>query len=367
MDKSLKRSLVNLKDFEDEARRTLPKEVYDYLAGGAGDEITVAENIQAYNRLKLCPRVLKGVGDRDTSIKVLDKQISTPILIAPTAFHCLAHQEGELATVKAAVKANTIMIVSMASTVSLEEIALTAKEVTVTYKPNLWFQLYIQPDAELTESFVRRVENAGYNALVVTVDSPVFGMRERDIRNGFHTLPEGLSLKNFDHVNSKKSSGEKTTLILSAKLTWEDIDWLKSITRLPIFIKGIVCPDDALIAMNHQVDGIIVSNHGGRQLDTLPATIDMLPQIISVVNHKIPVIVDGGVRRGTDVLKAIALGADAVAIGRPVLWGLTCDGEVGVTNVLNKLKHEFDLTMALCGCSSVKEIKKHLIYSHTTP
>ncbi|MEW7278391.1 alpha-hydroxy acid oxidase [Aquimarina sp. 2201CG1-2-11] len=366
MDEPSKKKLVNLKEFENIARRELPKDIYDYLSGGANDEITVHENHEAYSKIKLYPRVLKSVEKRDVSIQMMGKKIAMPIFIAPTAFHCLANEEGELATVKAAAMANTIMIVSMASTVSLERIANAAKNPKINKAPELWFQLYIQPDIEITKLFVKRAEDAGYSALVVTVDSPVFGKRERDIRNGFHMLPEGLSLKNFDDPKLLKFAKDKPTLILNAALTWSDIDKLKEITTLPVFIKGVVRPEDAELAIQHGVDGIIVSNHGGRQLDTIPATIELLPDIVAMVKGRIPVIIDGGIRRGTDVLKALALGANAVAIGRPILWGLAYDGESGVLQVLHNLKDELDLSMALCGCSSIKEINKSLIYTKTT-
>ncbi|WP_062054529.1 alpha-hydroxy acid oxidase [Aquimarina longa] len=353
--------LAGLRDFESAACTKLSREIYDYFSGGANNEITISENDRAYDRIKLRPRILQGVRERDTSVMILEESLSTPICIAPTAFHCLAHKEGELATVKAAVKANAIMMVSMASTVAMEEIALVAKNNSEGLTPKLWFQLYIQPDRELTKLFVKRAEDAEYSALVVTVDSPVFGMRDRDIRNNFHELPDGLSLKNFDSI--KSNSSVRPTLEFNSGLTWKDIDWLRSITKLPIFIKGVLCGEDAQLAIQHGVDGIIVSNHGGRQLDTLPATIDVLPEIANAVEHKIPIIIDGGIRRGTDVVKALALGADAIAVGRPILWGLAVNGEQGVCTVLKMLQEELTLAMALCNCSSIKEIKKSLLYS----
>ncbi len=362
MDLSIKKNPINLKDFKNIAKSTLSKDIYDYLSGGAGDEITIYNNEEAYNKVMLCPRVLRGVENRNLSIELLSEQISMPICIAPTAFHCLANTEGELATVKAATKANIVMIVSMASTMSLEEIAKTAFDCSENSSPKLWFQMYLQPDIMITKVFAKRAEDAGYKALVVTADSPVFGHRERDIRNGFHKLPNGLSLRNFDDVGLIGTNGKKATLELSAHVTWKDIEILKSITKLPVFIKGIMCPEDAALAIQHGVDGIIVSNHGGRQLDTVPATIDVLSAIASTVDKRVPIIVDGGIRRGTDVLKALALGADAIAIGRPILWGLANNGEKGVSEVLKMLKHELDIAMALCGCSKIKEINKNLIY-----
>ncbi len=357
---SLKKNIVNLKDLESIAKEKLSGKVYDYLSGGAGDETTIYHNKDAYNHIKLCPRVLLDVENRDLSIELLSQKISMPILIAPTAFHCLANVDGELATVSAAAKADTVMMVSMASTKSLEEIAHTAYKASAN--PKLWFQMYLQPDIEVNKVFVKRAEDAGYKALVITADSPVFGHRERDIRNNFHKLPNGLSLKNFDDDRLMLANGKKATLELSATTTWKDIEALKTITKLPVFVKGILSPKDAELAITHGVDGIIVSNHGGRQLDSVPATIDVLSSIASVVKDRVPVIVDGGIRRGTDILKALALGANAIAIGRPVLWGLSSNGEEGVLEVLKMLKHELDTTMALCGCTTVKEIDKNLIY-----
>lgn len=337
-------------EFEAVARQRLEPAHYDYYAGGAQDEITLAENETAFRKLKLLPRVLRGSDKRDLSIELLGSQASMPILIAPTAFHRLAHADGELATARAAALAGTIMIVSMASTTAIEDVAAAAREVAPD--PALWFQLYLQPDLEFTEAIVRRAEAAGVKAFVVTVDSPVLGRRERDDRNDFHDLPSGLVVENLRNIGENRSGGNAShvrDIVMSAGLNWEHIAWLRSKTKLPVLIKGVLHPEDARLAVHHGVAGIIVSNHGGRQLDTVPATIDVLPEIAAAVGGAMPVLLDGGIRRGTDVVKALALGADAVGVGRPVVWGLAAGGREGVSKVLELLREDFDQALAMCG------------------
>jgi 4-hydroxymandelate oxidase len=236
------------------------------------------------------------------------------------------------------------MVLSMASTVAVEEVAEAGA--------GLWFQLYVQPDLGFTESLVRRAEAAGCGALVVSVDSPVFGRRERDLRNGFLDLPPGIACAHMDGRD----------IAFRADLSWDHIDWLRSVTALPIVLKGVMHPQDARLAVSHGVDALAVSNHGGRQLDTVPATIEMLPPISGAVEGTVPLLLDGGIRRGTDVVKALALGADAVAIGRPVLWGLAARGEEGVALVLELLRAEVDSALALCGCSSPREAGPDLVW-----
>ncbi|WP_328613702.1 alpha-hydroxy-acid oxidizing protein [Amycolatopsis sp. NBC_00355] len=337
-------------EFEAVARQRLEPAHYDYYAGGAQDEITLAENETAFRKLKLLPRVLRGSDKRDLSIELLGSQASMPILIAPTAFHRLAHGDGELATARAAALAGTIMIVSMASTTAIEDVAAAAREVAPD--PALWFQLYLQPDLEFTEAIVRRAEAAGVKAFVVTVDSPVLGRRERDDRNDFHDLPPGLVVENLRNIGENRSGGNAShvrEIVMSAGLNWEHIAWLRSKTKLPVLIKGVLHPEDARLAVHHGVAGIVVSNHGGRQLDTVPATIDVLPEIAAAVGGAMPVLLDGGIRRGTDVVKALALGADAVGVGRPVVWGLAAGGREGVSKVLELLREDFDQALAMCG------------------
>lgn len=337
-------------EFEAVARERLDPVHYDYYAGGAQDEITLAENESAFRKLRLLPRVLRGSDKRDLSVELLGSRSSMPILVAPTAFHRLAHADGELATARAAALAGTIMIVSMASTTAIEDVAAAAREVAPD--PALWFQLYLQPDLEFTEAIVRRAEAAGVQAFVVTVDSPVLGRRERDDRNDFHDLPSGLVVENLRNIGENRSGGNAShvrDIVMSAGLNWEHIAWLRSKTKLPVLIKGVLHAEDARLAVHHGVAGIIVSNHGGRQLDTVPATIDVLPEIAAAVGGAMPVLLDGGIRRGTDVVKALALGADAVGVGRPVVWGLAAGGREGVSQVLELLREDFDEALAQCG------------------
>jgi 4-hydroxymandelate oxidase len=338
---------LSLREMEDEARRRLDPAVHDFFAGGTGDEVTVRANEAAFARIGLVPRVLRGGHSRELAVTLLGRRAAQPVIVAPTAFHRLAHPDGELATARAAAKAGVIMVVSMASTVAIEKIAQTGAD--------LWFQLYIQPDLGFTESLVGRAEAAGCTALVVSVDSPVFGRRERDLRNGFLDLPHGMACAHMDG----------RAIAFRSDLSWDHIDWLRSVSTVPIVLKGVVHPEDARLAVGCGVDAVAVSNHGGRQLDTMPATIEVLPQVADAVGGTVPLLLDGGVRRGTDVLKALALGADAVAIGRPVLWGLAVDGEDGVARVLDMLRAELDLALALCGCRSPRELSPDLIWRKT--
>lgn len=350
-------NLINAAEFEWHAKKKLSKQIYDYYASGANDELTVLRNVEAFRKILLMPRILRDTSSIDTTIHLLGMPLSLPLLFAPTAFHALSHPDGEIETVKAANIAGITMVVSTMGTRSLEEIA------NVSTSP-LWFQLYVFKDHKITEQLVRRAERAGYRALVVTVDTPIMGKRENDIRNGF-TLPEGLLAKNFieaDHAdmfNHQKGSRIKnyTDHLFDKSFSWKDIDWLKSITRLPLIIKGIIHPEDASLALQADVDAIIVSNHGGRQLDSMPATIEMLPAIAHRINKKIPVLIDGGFRRGTDLFKAIALGADAILIGRPVLWALSLEGQASIEKLIDIYRNELIETMTLCGCNTVQAIK----------
>ena len=352
--------LVNITDYEKLAKEKLTQMAYDYYSSGANDEITLRENIDAYKRIFLKYRVLVDVSNIDMSTEVLGQKISMPLMIAPTAFHKMAHADGETAVAKAAGNAGTIMILSTLSNSDVEDV------VKASSGP-VWFQLYVYKDREVTKDLVKRAEKAGCKAIVLTVDAPFLGTRERDVRNNF-TLPDGLSVKNLLPVkkgnlplsNESNLSGYVQEH-LDPSLSWKDVEWLRSITNLPVLIKGIACKEDALIAVEHGAAGIVVSNHGGRQLDTCRATIDVLPEVVDAVQGKTEILLDGGIRRGTDILKAVALGAKAVLIGRPVIWGLTADGENGVKSVLGIFRKEFHLAMALCGCDSVDKIKREFI------
>lgn len=353
---------LSIRELESEAQRRLDPAVYDFFAGGADDEVTLRANEAAFARIGLVPRVLRGSVKRDLEVTLLGCRASMPVLLAPTAFHRLAHPDGERATARAAAAAGTIMIVSMVSTVAIEEVTAAAREAAAGAGPNLWFQLYIQPDLGFTEAIVRRAEAAGCTALVVSVDSPAFGRRERELRNGFLDLPPGMCCENLREPLAGGERGSARQLTFSPELSWEDIDWLRRTTALKIALKGVMHPEDARLAVGRGVDALLVSNHGGRQLDTVPAVIELLPAIADAVGGGVPLLLDGGIRRGTDVVKALALGASAVAIGRPVLWGLAVAGEEGVAQVLEMLRSELDRTLTLCGCGSLRDLNRDLVH-----
>jgi 4-hydroxymandelate oxidase len=353
-------ALLNIHDYHRAARAKLPKEVLDYYEGGALDEITLRENTAGWERLKLYYHVLAGVGTRDLSTTILGQSISLPIGIAPTAFQKLACAAGEIATAKAAKAVGTLFILSSFSNTAMESVLPQAAS------PR-WFQLYIYKDPGITEELVRRAEAAGAEAIVVTVDAPGLGTRERDVRNSFR-LPDDIAVENL--VPSGKGNFPKVTGSglaayvrenFKSDLNFEDLDWLCECTRLPIVVKGICRSDDARRAAEHGAKAVVVSNHGGRQLDTAPATCEVLPAVAAVAGDLCEVYVDGGIRRGSDVLKAIALGARAVLIGRPILWGLCVGGEQGATNVLEILRRELDEAMLLCGCTKLGDINRSLL------
>jgi len=351
---------VNLAEIESAARERLTAIAYEYYAGGANDEVTVRENRAAFDRLALRYHVLVDVSRRSTTTTVLGAPVDFPVLVAPTAFQRLACDEGEIATARAASAAGTVMILSTASTCAIEDVAAVGGR--------QWFQLYVYSDRGLTKALVERAEACGMGAVVLTVDAPVLGRRERDLRNRFH-LPAGVRLANVPSSGSvPMPTGHDESGLTShfasgidAGLTWRDVDWLRSITRLPVLIKGIVRGDDAARAVAHGAAGIIVSNHGGRQLDTAIASIRALPEVVDAVAGRAEVLLDGGIRRGTDVIKAIALGARAVLVGRPVVWGLAAGGEAGARRVLDLLRAEVDLAMALCGCPTIGDISRDLV------
>jgi len=349
--------LLNLRDYEQLARERLPQMVYDYYAGGAGDEITVHENEQAWARVRLRPRVLVDVSACDLSATVLGQPISMPLMTAPCALNALAHPEGELAVARASAAAGIVQVLSTLSAYRMEDVAAASDG-------KRWFQLYCYRDRGITRDLVARAEAAGFLALCVTVDVPVPGPRERDARNRFQ-VPPHIRAANLAHLIPDSADGSALLKYVSDQfdpsLTWETLDWLRSITRLPIVVKGILTGEDARLAAQHGAAGIGVSNHGGRQLDSVAATCDALPEVVDAVGGEVEVFVDGGIRRGTDVLKAIALGARAALIGRPYLWGLAVDGEAGVRRVLHLLRDELRLSMALAGCPKISAISATLI------
>jgi 4-hydroxymandelate oxidase len=353
-------ALLSIADYARAARSVLAKDVLDYYEGGALDEITLRENVAGWERLKLYYRVLAGVGPRDLRTSVLGRPISMPIAIAPTAFHKLACPEGEISAAKAAKTAGTLFILSSLSNTAME--AVFAQAVSPR-----WFQLYIYKDREITRALVERAAEAGAEAIVLTVDAPGLGTRERDARNRF-TLPKGLAVENLAPLgkgNIPEASGSGLAAYVrdnfKSDLSFGDLDWLCGCTRLPVVVKGVCRGDDARRAAEHGAKAIVVSNHGGRQLDTAPATCEVLPSVVHAVGDRCEIYVDGGIRRGSDVLKAIALGARAVLIGRPILWGLCAGGELGARNVLEILRHELDEAMLLCGCTKLSDIGRWLL------
>jgi 4-hydroxymandelate oxidase len=347
---------ITLDDYEEAARRLLPRMIFDYFAGGAGDEWTLRENRRAFDRWVLRPRVLADVSQVDLSTSVLGQSVPFPILLAPTAFQRMAHPDGELATAWAAATLDTVMILSTIATVSLEDVAATGVR--------RWFQLYVLKDRDLTAELVKRAHASGYRALVLTVDAPLLGRRFRDERNLF-TLPDGMRLANLEAMGLPVSSGSGLSAFFLERhdrsVNWESLAWIRSLSPMPLVLKGIVTGEDASLAVEAGVDAIVVSNHGGRQLDGAPATLDVLPQVVEAVAERIEVLVDGGIRRGTDVLKALALGARAVLVGRPYLWGLAVDGEAGVRRVLELLRDDFLLAMSLAGQPSVAGVPRSLV------
>jgi isopentenyl diphosphate isomerase/L-lactate dehydrogenase-like FMN-dependent dehydrogenase len=332
---------INVFDYETLAQTYMEPSAWNYYQSGSDDEVTLRANRASFERIQLRPRMLVDVGTCDASTTVLGTSVRMPIMIAPTAFHCLAHPEGECATVQAAGSVGALMVVSTSSTRSLEEIAHAAGG-------PLWFQLYVS-GRKGTEELVRRATAAGYRALVVTVDSPRWGHKERAIRSGFR-----LPLKaNFTDV---AAAAEEVV-----SLTWSSLAWLRSLSSLPIVLKGILTAEDATLAVEQGVEGIIVSNHGGRQLDSVPAGIEALAEVVEAVDGRCEIYLDGGIRRGTDILKALALGARAVLVGRPVLWGLAANGAEGVNHVLELLRAELELAMVLAGRPTVESIDRTLV------
>jgi 4-hydroxymandelate oxidase len=352
--------LINLEDYETEAKSLLPQMIFDYIARGSGDQLTLRANREAFGRRRLLPRVLLGIEKPDLSTTVLGQKIDLPVLLAPAGLHRLVHADGEQASARAACAAGTIFVASTASTFALEEVA--------PHCGPWWFQLYVFKDRELTRHLVERAEKAGAQALVVTVDTPASGRREADERNRF-TLPEGVIWANFSNTvfadMASMSEGSSLTTYISANfdrtLSWDDLDWLASITSMPVIPKGILHPDDARLAVEHGARAIVVSNHGGRQLDSAIASLDALPAVAEAVAGRAEILIDGGVRRGGDVIKAIALGARAVMIGRPYIWGLAVDGEAGVLRVLQLLAGEIAVDLTLCGRACIGDVDSSLV------
>lgn len=352
---------VRLDDYEPAAREVLAKAVYDYFAGGAEDEATVAGNREAYKHYRFRFRVLASTDQPDLSGEVLGERFAMPVQLAPAATQRMAHPDGELAAARAAADAGIIYGLSTLSTCSLEEVAAVSKGAR-------WFQLYMYRDRSITIDLIERAAASGYRAIMLTVDTPTLGRRERDFRNAM-VMPAGLRYANLTEALAKSGIAELGESALAAyfiaqidrTLAWKDLEWLVGQSKLPILVKGVVRGDDAKRSVAAGARGVIVSNHGGRQLDYSIATLDALPEVVEAVGGDVPVLVDGGVRRGTDVLKALALGARCVMIGRPYLWALAVDGYEGVQHMLRLLEDEIATSMSLLGVKSLSELSEDLV------
>ena len=348
---------VCVADFEALAQARMSPMAWEYVSAGAADELTLRWNREAYEKIRLQPRVLVDVTGLDTRVTLFGRDHAFPILMAPAAAHTLTHPEGELATVRGANAAQATFCLSSYASRSVEEVAAAATG-------PLWFQLYMQTDYGFTRELVERAEAAGCEALCLTVDTPIGGARNRETRAAV-TLPAMPNLTGFKGV---PSSGLQTGTVqiynpyFDAALSWKDVEWLRSFAKIPLLLKGVMNPEDAERAVEAGVAGLIVSNHGGRNLDTLPATIDALPRVTERVGGRVPVLLDGGIRRGTDVLKGLALGASAVMVGRAYLYGLAVDGANGVAAVMGILQRELMMAMALTGKTRVEDVDRSVLW-----
>jgi isopentenyl diphosphate isomerase/L-lactate dehydrogenase-like FMN-dependent dehydrogenase len=342
---------LSVLDFERLAEARLEPGAFGYYAGGAGDEQALAGNVEAWRRLRLRPRVLVDVAVVSTATTVLETPVSMPLLVAPTAIQRLAHPDGEPGMARAAAAAGTIMCLSTIGTATPEEVAAAAPEAA------RWFQLYVFRDRGVTRALVEQAVAHGYRAIVLTVDAPRLGRRERDLRTAFR-VPEELTVPSVAAALGRWEGATPLELLgaIDPALTWNDLEELRSLSPLPLVLKGIQTAEDAELACEHGVDALVVSNHGGRQLDAVAPTAELLPEIVDAVRGRVEIYVDGGIRRGSDAVKALALGARAVLAGRAPLWGLACDGEAGARRVLELLRDEIELTLALLGCTSPEAV-----------
>jgi 4-hydroxymandelate oxidase len=341
---------LTLDDFESLARERLTHMAYEFVASGAADEVTMRANREAFAAIKLRPRVLLEVSHLDTSISLFGETLPFPILLAPVAYQKLMHPEGEVAAARGAAKSGATFIMSTAATCAIEDVAATGAR--------LWMQIYLQGDRGVTRDLVQRAESAGARALCLTVDTPVIGTRNRQQRANF-ILPSNLPTPHLDTDGRSRLSVVNST---REPIGWSDVDWLRSQTRLPVLLKGILDGDDARLAIEHGASGVIVSNHGGRNLDTVPAAIEALPRIAEAVAGRCTILLDGGVRRGTDVIKSIAYGASAVMIGRPYAFALAVGGSDGVERAIVILREELETALALLGRPSVRSIDRSVIW-----
>ncbi len=378
---ALARRYYNIETLRRAARRVLPKVIFDFADGGAEDERTLARNENDFDALEIVPRMLTGPAERDLSVELFGRRIELPVLIAPTGLSGILWPDGEIGAARAAQAAGTIYCQSHGSTCTIEELAEAAPG------PR-WFQVFLYRDRGLTGAMTERAQAAGCEALVLTVDNQVLGQRERDLANGF-AIPPRLGLRGtldmivhwpwllrmrgarrVSFANYRGAAGHEEDIVslgayiarmLDPGLSWRDVAWLRGLWKGPLLLKGILHPEDARIAAEHGVDGVFVSNHGGRQLDGAVSAIRALPEVVEAVGDRLVVLLDGGVRRGVDVLRALALGARAVAIGRPHWWGLAVAGEAGVALVLDIFRRELDRAMALCGCARIAEVDRRLL------
>ncbi|WP_251550537.1 lactate 2-monooxygenase [Neobacillus muris] len=359
---------VSYEDLEKKAKEQLSAKPYYYVAASAGGEVTAKENNLAFNKWKIVPRVLCDTSSRELTIELYGKKLNYPILLAPVGVQSIVHPDGELAAARAAASMEIPLIASTASTYSLEKISAEMGD-----SPR-WYQLYWSNDREIAASMVNRAENAGYDAIVITVDTPMMSWREKDIEHAYLPFLEAKGIGNYledpvflSRLEVSPQEDMQSAVMLWSKvfgnpaLTWVDLEFIKQQTKLPILLKGILHPEDARLAVEHGADGIIVSNHGGRQVDGAIAAIDALPGVVDEVQGKIPVLMDSGIRRGSDIIKALCLGAKAVLVGRPYMYGLALAGEDGVKQVLRNLLADFDLTLALSGKKSVSELNRDLL------
>ena len=350
---------VNVADFRKQAQARLPQATFDYISTGSGDEYTLRDNTEAFNRLRVLPPLLKGVQQADASTTVLKQKIALPLLLAPVAAQRMYHPQGVLAAARAAAEAGTVMGISSSAGNSVEEVAAASQG------PK-WFQLYMPKDRQVARRLVQRVEQAGFQAIIVTVDLGEW--KDADRRNRF-ALPKKMLVKHLRDIGYQQVSNKMTAEQVAAfnaqawdiSLSWDVFGWLRGITKLPLLVKGVLRAQDAERAVAMGVDGIVVSNHGGRRLDGMPATIDMLPEVVAATRGRAEVLLDSGVRRGTDVLKALALGAKAVLIGRPYAWALAADGEAGVRKVIELFREEILNAMVATGCANVDQIDASLV------
>jgi 4-hydroxymandelate oxidase len=348
---------INIFEYEALAKERLPQAEYDFIAGGATDEITLRRTRAVFDAIMLRPRMLVDISQPDLSTTVLGHPVAFPILVDPAGGHGRAHQQGELATVRAAGSMGTVMLLSSGSTYVLEEVAQAATG-------PIWFQQYFYKDQGLTQRMAHRAQEAGYSALCLTLDSTVRAKRERNIRNNYSSPPSpnyaGLEVQEYGWgLSSDAPRG--TSRLVDSTASWAYVDWLAAHTPLPLVVKGIMTAEDARLCAEHGVRGIIVSNHGARQLDTTFASIEVLPEVADAVQGQCEVYLDGGIRRGTDVLKALALGARATLIGRPLFWGLAVDGEAGVRAILQMLRDELEMAMRMCGRPTIASIDRSLL------